>query len=904
MPTDKQGVEDEAKDEAETEEHVANSTTTPFRVLTVGDGDLSLSLALVRAYGSGDCSNDPTTTRFYNWELTATTLLKSAEELIQTYPDTAPHILRELAPYCESQNEEESEAINQDDDDGKDDCKVTTRRRRRRTPKVEILYHIDATQLHRHCATRAQKWNVIMFHHPHLGVFESEQEQAVQHQRLLAHYLWSASQCLAVPNDGILHLCLCGNQAHTWQLEETCRRLGLQLRMSHDVHQPFHVAVLDQPQWTPHPPPPNSHGHRRRYQKHGHHTHWLTRYGYHHQRTWGHLQKRSQKHVNLEGSFHCRILVRGDNNDDSNANITPQAQVHETSMMDKPFACTICNAQFDSETDLKAHFQQPAIPQPPSEDPIVPPTDRRVPDSTPQPNKDASNSLHRPTDQSQPNDNHHDKDDHNNADPPVGAQRLRKYVQQHFAVSKQHANRLIAQGRICINQTVVTDSARWVLPNGSGEITLVDPPPPDATTNYYYDNNNHKDPSVVSQSPEAPSASTEQGWDTSLTAEQPRSSNTVRSQLAVPIGGSPVELLDQWCWSRIPVTTTSSSNVAATTNLTMVVAWKPVGMRTLGKYGDKSKAANPRMAATQTLEERISHQQQQQQHQNDCEEQTHHQWFHSWTRLDTGCSGLCVLGSLPFLETTTIIPVIHCFTVLVHGWAPDEWSKCGGHPLDLHAQRVRRWKHRARPPNSNQPLLTSTVNEDDNKQNIDEDHVDSDNSNDNLQSMANQDVLTVRVVLLEKTTDPTVPRLSTLRVETTRTVSGMASLISHGLRHCSQPTLEEDATNDRGFPVVGDRHSRLWDAKRLPRPMKNRIKHRLCMACTSVSIGHDPASSTRTCMGNEQTNTLSLDGASWQAEDKSQLFPYRSYSKPIPDKWKALYWQTFLSQGRSRDSEN
>ena len=55
-----------------------------FRALTVGDGDLTLSLAVARAYGHEE-----------SLDLVASTLLSSREDLFHTYSNSE-HVLQEL----------------------------------------------------------------------------------------------------------------------------------------------------------------------------------------------------------------------------------------------------------------------------------------------------------------------------------------------------------------------------------------------------------------------------------------------------------------------------------------------------------------------------------------------------------------------------------------------------------------------------------------------------------------------------------------------------------------------------------------------------------------------------------------------------------------------------------------
>ena len=135
------------------------STERRIRILTVGDGDLSLSLALVRAYGS-------------HVSLTAS-VLESKERLLACYPDAPWKALADL--------------------------------------DVEVLYKIDCTKLHEQYEPKS--WDLVCFHHPHLGMGsleKDEAEHANRHFQLICHYLSSAG----IVSESV-HLCLCGRQPDT-----------------------------------------------------------------------------------------------------------------------------------------------------------------------------------------------------------------------------------------------------------------------------------------------------------------------------------------------------------------------------------------------------------------------------------------------------------------------------------------------------------------------------------------------------------------------------------------------------------------------------------------------------------------------------------------------------------------
>jgi len=144
-----------------------------FRLLTVGDGDLSFSLAIKRAYPQ--------------ISVTASTLVKSHSELCQTYASA----IETSKEFQEIWNE-------------------------------QIIYGVDATKLEDsiHCNTEETKFDIICFNHPHLGdatLLQSEQRHAENHYALLSHYFYSAKKLIKT-NGGRIHLCLCGNQPKSWKI--------------------------------------------------------------------------------------------------------------------------------------------------------------------------------------------------------------------------------------------------------------------------------------------------------------------------------------------------------------------------------------------------------------------------------------------------------------------------------------------------------------------------------------------------------------------------------------------------------------------------------------------------------------------------------------------------------------
>lgn len=232
-----------------------------FRVLTVGDGDLSFSLALKRAYPQ--------------LSITASTLVESHDELCRTYSN------------AKETSKEFQEVWNE-----------------------RIIYAADATKLEEKVIAQSEdeKFDIVLFNHPHLGdatLLECEQRHAERHYALLAHYFHSAKQLLKA--DGRVHICLCGNQPKSWKVMLAGENNGLRCIREESTAYPidkwlfkekngdrlFELAEVQ------------SHYPTKRKFRNGSlgSKHFLARYGYRHQRTEGDLFDGSVKHINVEQSI-------------------------------------------------------------------------------------------------------------------------------------------------------------------------------------------------------------------------------------------------------------------------------------------------------------------------------------------------------------------------------------------------------------------------------------------------------------------------------------------------------------------------------------------------------------------------------------------------------------------------
>jgi hypothetical protein len=234
---------------------MCSSTKDKTRILTVGDGDLSLSLALARAYGN--CVS-----------LTAS-VLDSEEDLLKAYPDAPIKELKSL--------------------------------------NVEVLYGLDATHIHEKFPTKS--WDLTCFHHPHLGLAsldKNEAEHANRHFMLLCHYLYSAGKV-----SEFVHICLCGTQPDTWRLFQAAEFCQMKLSKRVSTSGPF-CKLWTEDELEPAEAKPNFAAPRRyRNGKLGS-RHMLGKYGYRHRRTEGERYKGRASDTNVAGSMHYVFQSRAD----------------------------------------------------------------------------------------------------------------------------------------------------------------------------------------------------------------------------------------------------------------------------------------------------------------------------------------------------------------------------------------------------------------------------------------------------------------------------------------------------------------------------------------------------------------------------------------------------------------
>ena len=274
----------------------------PLRLLTVGDGDISFSLSLKRAYP--DIS------------VTASTLVESPTELKKLYNNAAAN----STEFVESWKE-------------------------------QIIYKVDATHLKQ---TIHEKHDLILFNHPHLGdstLKESESLAAQRHYSLLSHYFHSALDILS--DQGRIHVCLSGSQPKTWNVIEAATKCGLKCVSQESTSCPISNWIFQNgdcqnyqlAEAKSHYKPPRKFRNGKLGSKH-----FLARYGYRHRRTEGDLFQGDAKEMNVQQSFNFVFVL----DDGAPGKLNADMDVTNT--------CNICGMQFDNNEHLRAHLRTPALP--------------------------------------------------------------------------------------------------------------------------------------------------------------------------------------------------------------------------------------------------------------------------------------------------------------------------------------------------------------------------------------------------------------------------------------------------------------------------------------------------------------------------------------------------------------
>lgn len=278
-----------------------------FRALTVGDGDLSFSLALKRAYPQ--------------ISVTASTLVDSPAELCRTYTSA-----------------------------------VETCKEFQGTWNEEIVYRADATKLAESITARAEdeKFDIVLFNLPHLGdgtLVESEPRHAERHFVLLAHYFSSAKTLLT--SGGRIHVCLSGNQPKSWNVMLAAEINGLRCVGEETTACPIDKWMFDDggvrelADVRPH------YRAERKFRNGSLGTkHFLARYGYRHRRTEGDLFDGSVRDIIVDQSINIVFACSG--------NSTTDREEKQSCREDN--ICKVCCLKFENSDRLSAHLDAPGLP--------------------------------------------------------------------------------------------------------------------------------------------------------------------------------------------------------------------------------------------------------------------------------------------------------------------------------------------------------------------------------------------------------------------------------------------------------------------------------------------------------------------------------------------------------------
>ena len=753
-------------------ESSSNSSKTK-KILTVGDGDLSLSLAIHRAYGrlsrvgnnDGDDDGGNTAIDAPAVKVTASVLETDHEELLRTYPDTAD---------CLKELEEQD---------------------------VNVHFGVDATQLHRYRDLFSKHDNacdddnifsLVSFHHPHLGLAsllsgdeEAEAVHAERHHRLLCHYFYSASRIAKT-----VHVCLCGTQPDTWRILDAASKQNLELVRTLRTAAPFSLLWCEDhndengdvgvgnDSHIPAGKGSDNHGRgrvidqanpalphftvARRYRngKLGS-RHFLGKYGYRHRRTEGQRYNGSSADCSVHGSVHFlfrksrsgeaslagpQTTAKQENRSSSSHHGREQiplspAQPSSHSLATSTaisFACEICNAEFQSLARLAEHHQTPARPEVAltsiqdvkhvhvadlqrknnanSSRKIYDSEGSRLRTST------STDARHNPT-MLLPSKIAAPSKAMNVPDDCVG-KRLKWFIHKHIdGLAKRRAESMIRAGSVRINEVAVVDSGRILKTGDTVSIGIA---------------------SLLSTSAES----------------------------GVPPTNIQVEFRCE------------AADSSLVSSARYVVVWKPSGMRTKGRFSG-------------TLEDVISIQ----------EKERYTCISHG---IETSMYGLCVLSCRSTNDHTEICHelgslVRHTLTALVHGRVGKDWWPSRKASLEINSK----WRAKRRRKGPIQ----------------DEDGATHDS----------QPVKTFDIEIVPKETSfleaPTGGQENiNVEIHQGTTLSTVEIITSHPSTSSICHFLRQ-----AGHPVVGDSYSSK-EYLSLRRSIRNRIKDKLCMGCFKVEL--------------------------------------------------------------------
>ena len=392
------------------------SNATPYRILTVGDGDLSFSLALKRAYPK--------------ISVTASTLVETPAELLRTYSNTAA-IMKE---FCDFWNE-------------------------------EILYSVDATRLDDSMTLQTQKYDIVMFNHPHLGdatLHISEKHHAQRHHVLLCHYFHSAKGILT--ENGRIHVCLCGSQPTTWNVMGAASRNGLRSVSQVGTTPPLQKWLFEKDSKMIAADVQTHYPCKRKYRngKLGS-KHSLGRYGYSHRRTGGDLYGGNVADMAVHQSVNFIFTLNN--------------KKHGITTEGRDCECIICGVCFSDDSAMHRHLEAPAMPDIMTGEFLH---QKIAPVLPPEQNEQFKSSIHETTAVGSPvrlNDTSVLMEA--TVQLRFDSKRIKWLCRQEdfplskYMKSKKQCKDVIKSGRIFVNSNMVTDDGRIVKENDV--ITLIHP---------------------------------------------------------------------------------------------------------------------------------------------------------------------------------------------------------------------------------------------------------------------------------------------------------------------------------------------------------------------------------------------------------------------------------------------
>lgn len=216
---------------------VLDSSNTQFkRVLTVGDGNFSYSLAYAKRFvvthataPASSSSTPATATRHNDAVQLVATSYDSYDELVDKYPESARIVtqLRDanalVLHRIDATNLRASLAIASTAASSEPSASTDeSERALAGTTNTSIKECDDIAS-----TVATEPFDAIIFNHPHCG-----EENVRRHQSLLSHFYASALELLGV--DGEVHLTLAAGQPERWQALERAQQAGLRLKQQID----------------------------------------------------------------------------------------------------------------------------------------------------------------------------------------------------------------------------------------------------------------------------------------------------------------------------------------------------------------------------------------------------------------------------------------------------------------------------------------------------------------------------------------------------------------------------------------------------------------------------------------------------------------------------------------------